>query len=121
MIKTALTTEVPIRPDRRPATLLDQARWLVETYPDATTIVFVSREGEHAITYRTFFHEAARYAYALEGAGVRPGDLVVLVLQHSEELLYGFWGAMLLGAIPSIFPFLPTSSTPNATSRVCAA
>ncbi len=113
MIKTAPTTEIPIRSDRRPATLLDQARWLVETHPDATTIVFVSREGERAITYRTFFHEAARYAYALEGAGVRPGDLVVLVLQHSEELLYGFWGAMLLGAIPSIFPFLSDKLDPE--------
>jgi acyl-CoA synthetase (AMP-forming)/AMP-acid ligase II len=32
--------------------------------------------------------------------------LVVLVLEHSQVLLSAFWGALYLGAIPSIFPFL---------------
>src|SRR5262249_9610872 len=30
----------------------------------------------------------------------------ILVMRHSRELLSAFWGALYLGAIPSIFPFL---------------
>lgn len=87
-------------------TLLDQARWLTERSADAKAVVLVEPDAEHTVTYGEFFAGAAQYAYALEAAGVRPGDLVVLVLQHGFEVLYGFWGAMLLGAAPSIFPFL---------------
>jgi len=50
---------------------------------------------------------------ALEKAGVQPHDLVVLVLQHGEDVLFGFWGAMLLGAIPSIMPFLTPKLDPD--------
>jgi len=37
---------------------------------------------------------------------IQPGEVVVLILRHGEELLYAFWGAILHGAIPSIMPFL---------------
>jgi fatty-acyl-CoA synthase len=90
----------------RPSTLLHQAQRLYENYPDRTTIVMLTPDGEQAITYRIFFERAAHYAHALQAAGIRPGDLVALVLQHGEDVLYAFWGAMLLGAVPSIFPFL---------------
>ncbi len=49
--------------------------------------------------------------YAAEG--IRPGELVVLILRHSEELLYAFWGAILHGAIPSIMPFLTEKLSPE--------
>lgn len=104
---------LPIRLDSRPATLLDQARWLYQERPNHTALVLVEREGDRSATYRTFFEQAARYAYALEAVGVQPGDLVVLVLQHGEDVLYSFWGAMLLGAVPSIFPFLTEKLDPD--------
>ncbi|GAB4517474.1 MAG: hypothetical protein OHK0046_24090 [Anaerolineae bacterium] len=97
---------IPIRLDHKPATLLEQARWLYENCPENTALIFIDHQGETIITYREFFAEAARYAHALEAAGIRPGDLVALILQHGEAVIYGFWGAMLLGAVPSIFPFL---------------
>lgn len=99
-------TDRPITMTHRPPTLLDQARHLYSQYGDRTAIVMIDQNGEQAITYREFFAQAARYAHALQSAGVRPGDLVALILQHGEAVLYGFWGAMLLGAVPSIFPFL---------------
>ena len=88
--------------DNIPPTLLDQVRWLYENQPDYTALVL----GEESISYRQFFDQAARYARALDAAGIQRGDLVALILQHGEDVLYGFWGAMLLGAVPSIFPFL---------------
>jgi len=45
--------------------------------------------------------------------GIRPGEVVVLILQHGEDLLYAFWGAILHGAIPSIMPFLTEKLSPE--------
>lgn len=103
---------LPIRLDHRPETLLDQARWLVRERADHTAVVLIDHAGEHRVTYGEFFAQAAQYAYALEHAGVQSGDLVVLVLQHGEAVLYSFWGAMLLGAVPSIFSFLTDKLDP---------
>lgn len=50
-------------------------------------------------------------AYAREG--IQPGEVVVLILQHGEHLLYAFWGAVLHGAIPSIMPFLTEKLSPE--------
>jgi len=38
---------------------------------------------------------------------------VILVLQHSQTLLFAFWGALYLGAIASIFPFLTEKLDPQ--------
>lgn len=99
-------TNVPITLDNRPETMLDQARWLYQNRPDETAVVMIGQDGETTFTYRDFFTRAAQVAHALEGVGVESGDLVALILQHGEDVLFGFWGAMLLGAVPSIFPFL---------------
>jgi len=37
----------------------------------------------------------------------------VLILQHGEDLVYSFWGAILHGAIPSIMPFLTEKLSPE--------
>lgn len=99
-----MNDHLPITLTNRPSTLLEQIRTLYHT--DQTAVVLVDADGDHPVTYQQFFTHAAQYAYALEQAGVKAGDLVALILQHGEAVLYGFWGAMLLGAVPSIFPFL---------------
>jgi acyl-CoA synthetase (AMP-forming)/AMP-acid ligase II len=106
--------ENPIRLNdpQRPPTLLDQARWLYQERDTHPALVLVDPAGEQTVTYGEFFRSAARYAQALEKAGVQPGDLVALIMQHGEDVLYGFWGAMLLGAVPSIFPFLSDKLDP---------
>jgi acyl-CoA synthetase (AMP-forming)/AMP-acid ligase II len=50
---------------------------------------------------------------AFEREGVLPGEVVVLILQHGEDLVYSFWGAILHGAIPSIMPFLTEKLSPE--------
>lgn len=104
---------LPVRLDHRPDTLIACARHLVETVPDRTALTLIQPDETQTIACRAFFEQAARYAQALEKAGVRRGDLVVLVLQHGGEVLYAFWGAMLLGAIPSIMPFLTPKLDPE--------
>jgi fatty-acyl-CoA synthase len=104
---------LPIRLNDGPTTLLDAARRLYNQHADQTAVVMIDGDDETAISTRTFFEQAARYARALEQAGVRAGDLVALILQHGPDVLYSFWGAMLLGATPSIFPFLTEKLDPE--------
>ncbi len=115
MTQPHITTDLPVRIESLPHihTLLDCARYLSENAADRTALTLVTPDATRTITYREFFDQAARYARALEKAGVHPHDLVVLVLQHGEEVLFGFWGAMLLGAIPSIMPFLTPKLDPD--------
>lgn len=105
-IRSQSSIQLPVTPEAIPATLLLAARERVAQAGEHTVVTLIAPDGAQTITAREFFEQAARSASALEQAGVRPHDLVVLVLQHGPEVLYAFWGAMLLGAIPSIFPFL---------------
>lgn len=110
---TQLGNQLLVRLDSRPNTLLDCARILVRDAGNRTALTLITPDDTYTISYHEFFNQAARYARALEKAGVQAHDLVVLVLQHGEDVLYGFWGAMLLGAVPSIFPFLTPKLDPD--------
>lgn len=86
--------------------LLERAAQHYHERPDANAVIFVpSGNAPHKpISYRAFFDNAARYAATLRGIGIGRHDLAILVMDHSEALLYAFWGALMLGAMPSIFP-----------------
>ncbi|MHC1781236.1 MAG: AMP-binding protein [Anaerolineaceae bacterium] len=58
------------------------------------------------ISYRRLLEGANGYAQSYQARGILPGDVVVLILQHGEDLIYSYFGAVLHGAIPSIMPFL---------------
>ncbi|MBN2500291.1 MAG: AMP-binding protein [Anaerolineales bacterium] len=82
--------------------------------PDHLTLVMVNDDGsEEQINARQFHDRAVAYAKTLTQIGVGPDDLVILVLKHSQVLLSAFWGALYLGAIPSIFPFLTEKLDPE--------
>ena len=65
------------------------------------------------ITYRKLIWESAKYSKALKNAGVVHGDIVVLILQHSLDLVFAYFGTILLGAVPSIMPFLTEKLLPE--------
>lgn len=72
-----------------------------------------SQQPDRTISYASLLHGAAGVAGALHRAGIRPGEVVVLILQHGEGLVYGFWGAALHGAVPAIMPFLTEKLSPE--------
>ena len=78
----------------------------------AVTLQFAGRE-DVPITCERLLHGAVAFARTLAREGIQPGEVVVLILQHSEELLYSFWGSILHGAIPSIMPFLTEKLSPE--------
>src|SRR5574341_409236 len=65
------------------------------------------------ITYRQLLRGANAYTRTYHREGLRPGEVVVLILQHGEDLIYSFWGAVLHGAIPAIMPFLTEKLSPE--------
>ncbi|MBN2084117.1 MAG: AMP-binding protein [Anaerolineales bacterium] len=99
-------------------TFFSRLQHLYETDPERTAIIWMhAREPEHPMTRRDLIRQAAGYAAALAAAGVRPGEVVILILQHSESLAAAFFGAVLHGAIPSIMPFLTEKLAPDSYRR----
>lgn len=87
---------------------------LREQTPDAISI-FLQRAGQDdlPISYERLVREAATYARCFAREEILPGEVVVLILQHGEELVYAYWGAILHGAVPSIMPFLTEKLSPQ--------
>ena len=65
------------------------------------------------ISYHDLVAGSARYTRIYASAGIQPGEVVVLILQHGADLVYSFWGAILHGAIPAIMPFLTEKLSPE--------
>ena len=94
-------------------TLVQPVQQRARENPEHLSLVFIAEDGsEHTVTAAQFHQQAASYAQALSALDIHQEDLVVLVLRHSEVLLSAFWGALYLGAIPSIFPFLTEKLDP---------
>jgi acyl-CoA synthetase (AMP-forming)/AMP-acid ligase II len=94
------------------ATLLD-----AETLRDAderAAIVYISVDAEPVtVTRREFARAITAYAAALRGIGIAPRDLVIIAHTQDLESIYAFWGALLIGAIPSMFPTLTEKLDPT--------
>jgi acyl-CoA synthetase (AMP-forming)/AMP-acid ligase II len=60
------------------------------------------------LTYRELAEEALRAGATLAGRGVRPSDVVPLVVPAGVDFVTQFFGLLAIGATPSVFP-LPTA------------
>ena len=95
-------------------TLAQKLLKLSETAPQSIAVrLLFDQVPEKAITYSRLIYGSAGYAAALQNAGIKPGEVVILILQHGENLLYAFFGAILLGSIPAIMPFLTEKLSPE--------
>jgi fatty-acyl-CoA synthase len=82
--------------------------------PDKTALtVLLAGKPDQPISYSELVHGAAAWDKALTNAGIQPGEVVVLILQHSLELIYAYWGVILHGAVPSMMPFLTEKLLPE--------
>lgn len=94
--------------------LPERLKALHERTPErvAVTLQFSGRE-DVPLSYDRLLRGSDAFARTLSREGIRPGEVVVLILQHGERLLYSFWGSILHGAIPSIMPFLTEKLSPE--------
>lgn len=65
------------------------------------------------ITYQELLENSYCYTQRYLQEGIQPGDVVILVLQHSLDLIYSYFGAILAGAVPSMMPFLTEKLIPE--------
>jgi fatty-acyl-CoA synthase len=98
-------------------TLLDAAA-LDASEEDRDAIVFVEtgREAIH-VTRSAFARAVTAHSQRLLSLGTKPKDLVVIAHTQNLESIFAFWGAMLAGAIPSMFPTLTEKLDPDVYMR----
>lgn len=100
--------------------LLDAA---VLTHADETApaiIYLQTGQPDIHITRKEFRAQVMQYAAALENIGIAPRDLVILAHTQNLESICAFWGALLLGAVPSMFPTLTEKLDPDIYMRSMA-
>jgi fatty-acyl-CoA synthase len=85
----------------------------LEAYDQAAIHLLYNRLPDQVVTFGDLIRGAAGYASALDQAGIQPGEVVILILQHGEALVHSFFGAILHGAVPSIMPFLTEKLDPQ--------
>ncbi|MDX2160368.1 MAG: AMP-binding protein [bacterium] len=85
------------------------------TQPDErTALVYLSVEQPPITVTRDDFRQTVYgCGAALRGLGVREGDLVIVAHTQNLESIYLFWGALILGAIPAMFPTLTEKLDPD--------
>lgn len=82
--------------------------------PDRTALTLLSnRAPDQAIRYGELYAGAQHWAQALATAGVAPGEVCILILNHGPELPLSYFGTVLRGAIPAIMPFLTEKLAPE--------
>lgn len=63
------------------------------------------RQGVTALTYGDLVLRASAIARRLTAAGARDGDVIVIILRSEAQLLSTWLAPLLIGAIPSLFPW----------------
>jgi len=92
----------------------DRLKVLHEQDPERVSVVLqFAGKDDLPLTIDRLIRGSVAFSQTLAREDIEPGDVVVLILQHGEELVYAFWGAMLHGAIPSIMPFLTEKLSPE--------
>jgi acyl-CoA synthetase (AMP-forming)/AMP-acid ligase II len=81
---------------------------------DEMAIIYVETDQAPIHVSRSDFRRAViAYAAALQGTGIAPHDLVIIAHTQNLESIYAFWGALWIGAIPSMFPTLTEKLDPD--------
>jgi fatty-acyl-CoA synthase len=82
--------------------------------PEKRSIVLqFAGQPDSELTYRQLILGANQYALTYAREEIKPGEVVLLILQHGQDLAFSFWGAVLHGAIPAIMPFLSEKLSPE--------
>ncbi|MBK8989162.1 MAG: AMP-binding protein [Chloroflexi bacterium] len=98
-------------------TLLD-AHVLTDPDDSQDAIIYVATDQPDVhVTRREFRTAVSHTAHALGQFGIQPGDLVIIAHTQNLESIYLFWGALLAGAVPSMFPTLTEKLDPTIYLR----
>lgn len=103
-------------------TLVNQLLQLAGESPQRECLRLRYSDQPEDVLSRQDLMAAIRHAASqLQAAGARPGDLVIIVQRDLLVLVATFFGASLLGAIPSILPFATEKLEPSRYREAMAA
>ncbi|MEZ5979784.1 MAG: AMP-binding protein [Planctomycetota bacterium] len=89
-----------------PSTIIGHLRARAAERPDGVHARYLHQGApEEVQTYGDLERETRRWARVVHASDSGPGDVVLVVLQHSAVMLPVFYGAMWVGAIPAFLPF----------------
>ncbi len=77
-------------------------------------------QATRVVTRAEFRAQVVLYANALAQQGIRKRDLVVIARTQDLESVYLFWAALMIGAVPSMFPTLTEKLDPDLYLRSLA-
>src|SRR5690349_14624813 len=86
--------------------LIDPLRERATRDPEARTLIFVAEDGARRdITAAALDADAGRWPGGLAGIGIVPGDVILLSMGHSCDLIGALLGALYLDAVPCVLPY----------------
>ncbi len=95
-------------------TFSDLLKARYDTTPGKVSVTILQGgQPDRPVTYGELIQGASGYVKTYIQSGIKPGDVILLILQHGIDLLFAYYGAVLHGAIPSIMPFLTEKLLPE--------
>lgn len=103
---------------QRNDTLIGRLRRHAEERPDApyARYLFSDRDPVEC-SYAGTLERTRRFAAGYAAAGVAPGDVVLVILEHHEDLMPAFLGATWAGALPAFLPYPNPKTDPDRFLR----
>ncbi len=78
----------------------------LQSSPEKTAIIFRDNRGDEiTISRQLLYQKITNYASGLKKHGVQPGDILIIALGHTPELLFTLLSTWFAGAVPSLFPY----------------
>ena len=75
-------------------------------HPDRRALIFLGDDGsELTVTYSELVETSRNYGESLSRSGLERGDIAMLLLPHSLEIVYAFFGGIHKGVVTSIYPY----------------
>ena len=94
--------------------------WFVDRHlPAGNSARLAFRDNWRSLTYAELAADTARFAGALQQAGIRREPRVVLLLQDTVDFPVAFWGTMRAGAVPVPINTLLTADTVSYILQDC--
>jgi fatty-acyl-CoA synthase len=102
-----------------------RVRTLPEALADAARsgegYIFIDHRGETRRSYAEIYDASVRAARAFRKLGLRPGDLVALIIAEAEQFLCTLFGASIAGVVPaSLYPPAPTADLQHYIASTAA-
>jgi acyl-CoA synthetase (AMP-forming)/AMP-acid ligase II len=99
-------------------TLIGLLRRHAEGRPDALYARYLFSDREVVeVSYAETLERTRRFAAGYSAAGVTPGDVVLVILEHHEDLMPAFLGATWIGALPAFLPHPNPKTDPDRFLR----